>query len=119
MQEQKLKKTMKLIYVASPYSHESKAVEEVRYLATCDFIVERLSRDPSVTYFSPIVYAHQLIKQNPHLGTTADDWVEYNWNIFHQCDEVALLRLDGWEESKGVTMELEWAYQASIPVKYW
>lgn len=101
------------IYVASPYSHINLAVQEERYLDVMDYVA-RLIREGKHA-FSPIVYGHEMAKYHK-LPTDALFWEEFNHGFLLLCDIVHVYCLDGWETSKGVTAEIKFAQEHSIPV---
>ena len=111
---------MKIIYLASPYSHKSEAVREHRYLLTRLFTVKMLQLGKPI--FSPIVYGKDMENQ---IGTDYISWKILNDAMVRMCDHFLVLRLHGWEDSKGVTYEIELAkslgkvitYVDPIPVK--
>lgn len=39
-------------------------------------------------------------------------------SLISKCDELWVLKIDGWEQSKGVSAEIEYAESLNIPIKY-
>jgi hypothetical protein len=44
-----------------------------------------------------------------------DFWQEYNFALLAKASHLWILALDGWDQSKGVTAELDLAARLSIP----
>lgn len=102
-----------MIYVASPYSHPSSAMRDYRYRQVEQYTAELL-RNRSWCY-SPIVHCHALA-QRFELPFTADYWSEYNEHMLERCDSLHVLKLPGWEDSRGVQAEIRyWASLGGTP----
>lgn len=104
---------MKIIYLASPYSHQSKAVREHRYILARAFTLWTL-RQP-IPIFSPIVYGKEMETQ---IGTDYISWQTLNDSMIRACEQLWVLRIDGWEKSKGVAHEIELARSLGKPIVY-
>lgn len=102
-----------MVYVASPYSHYLPAVREARYLAVRNYVHQEIIKGRCL--FSPILYAHRMAGE---LGvpTTAADWWTFNRQMIRSSSRMEVLTLDGWNESVGVTQELEEAARSLIPI---
>ncbi len=104
-----------LIYLASPYSHPDKAVELTRFNQTME-ITARLMR-LGYKVFSPIVHCHPLaISQR--MPTSYGFWESYSEAMVSHCDQLWVLKMQGWRESKGVGAEILLAQKLNIPVFY-
>lgn len=104
---------MKIIYLASPYSHKSEAVREHRYLLTRHFTIKMLKLGKPI--FSPIVYGKDMEKQ---IGTDYLSWKQLNDDMLRACAQFLVLRLPGWEDSKGVAYEIEMAKSLGLSITY-
>lgn len=104
-----------MIYLASPYSHPDPHVRLARFQLTMVFVQERLQR--AQFFFSPIVYAH-VIAETHNLPGDAEWWWKFNLHLLEKSDYLAVLKLPGWQESKGVTREIEWATNHRRIVEY-
>jgi hypothetical protein len=38
--------------------------------------------------------------------------------VLRRCDRLVVLRIPGWRESRGVTLEIEFAQTAGIPIEF-
>lgn len=103
------------IYLAGPYSHPDPAVRQARYDALTEVYAE-ISRKGLVCY-SPITHSHVAAERHG-LPLDADYWARANRAFFQACRELWVLKLDGWRESFGVRMEMQWAEQLRMPVRY-
>jgi hypothetical protein len=90
-----------LIYLASPFSNTNPAVREHRYLAARRFTIHALREGYAV--FSPIVYGKDMERE---IGTAFEPWQALNDAMIRRAEMFWVLRLDGWEESRGVTHEI-------------
>ena len=67
--------------------------------------------------FCPLAYAQALLDHG--FGHKDDEWwYEYDVGWLEHCDELIVLMLPGWAESKGVRIEIEAAEELDIPVSY-
>jgi sRNA-binding carbon storage regulator CsrA len=101
-----VKPTTALTYLASPYSHPDPAMRGARFMLACRASAWLLTQ--GILTFSPIAHSHPIAE----LGKMAGDWDA--WQAFGErmlaaCDRVAVLKIDGWRESRGLTAELELA----------
>jgi hypothetical protein len=93
-----------LIYLASPYTHDERWGEAGRYHEVAKATSVMLQR--GWTVFSPIVHSHPLATQYGCPQTWAF-WGRHDRKYLEMCDELWVLALDGWKESRGVTEELK------------
>jgi hypothetical protein len=102
-------------YLASPYSHSDPFVREERYLRAMQVLKGLLEK--RMWTFSPIVHCHEL-KKIADLPHEHEFWLDYDCHILKQCDELLVLRIEGWETSRGVKMEMDFAKANSIPISF-
>lgn len=106
----------KLVYLATPYTHEDKAVEALRFRQVTE--VSGLLVRNGVANVSPITQSHEQHIYVPNLPTTWDYWKSVDEIILSRCDEIYVLCIEGWDKSVGVTAEIEIAKSLKMPVKY-
>lgn len=96
------------LYLASPYSHQDRKVRQRRYQLACEFVA--LASQHDLTVFSPIVHYHQLANTYK-LPLDANFW--WSTNRRHLLASVGLIVLEipGWEDSRGVFQEVQFARQ--------
>jgi len=104
-----------LIYLASPYSHEDKMIEQHRYEIAEEVTAKALNMGFFV--YSPIVHCHNLaLKYN--LPTDAKFWEKYNYELLLRSDYLVVLALNGWTKSKGVNWEINTANNLGKRIYY-
>lgn len=100
-----------MIYLASPYTHPSKAVEAERYQQTLQAFAT-LCLAGAVVY-SPIVSCHPAAVAYG-MPTDAKWWEGFNREFMLACDRLIVLRLAGWEQSVGVRDEIAFFAERGI-----
>ena len=110
---------MKLVYIASPYTHADEDVRLSRFAAVRDYTAHLMQHMMStgVVPFSPIVHCHEIALVND-LPKGYDYWLTVDKTFLRHADELWVLMLDGWQQSKGVKAEIAFAESILIPVKY-
>ena len=105
---------MKKIYLASPYSHPDKSVRENRFRAACK--AASLLMVQGYLVFSPIAHSHTIAQYlDNHLDL--DFWLEIDLSFLDSwADEMWILCIPGWWESKGIRREIEHAKKHGIHV---
>lgn len=99
------------VYLASPYTgNEQQRYEEVMHAAA--YFLKK-----GMVVFSPIVYGHGMAKQH-NLPTQFDFWASLDHRMIDILDEVWVLCISGWEESKGVTDEISYAHSKNKVIRY-
>lgn len=103
-----------LVYMASPYSHPDSDVMQQRFQeAACH--AAKLMRE-GINVFSPITHTHPIAQYDLPKGW--DFWKQYDEKMLAVCDSMIVLKLDGWEQSKGVQAEIEIMGKAGKPIEY-
>ena len=106
----------KIVYVASPYSHEDPRVEEKRYELVSEAVAGLMKLHPKFYFFSPILHSHVLAREwniEPDVG-----WEIYDLKMLSVSDLLLVFKDEGWEESKGVAAEIEYATKNGIEISY-
>lgn len=104
-----------MIYVASPYTHPHPVVVWSRVHGVKVYVA-RLIRQ-GIPAFSPIVYAHDLAGAHG-LPTSTAFWMPFCLDFLMHCEYMQVLKLSGWEESKGIALEVQFANQRGITIRY-
>ena len=107
--------TRPLTYLACPYSHPDREVRVERFEAANVASAHLMALGKVV--FSPISHTHP-IAEVADLPKGWDYWKEFDLAYLSCSCEVYVLKLGGWEESKGVTAEIATAEKMKIPVHY-
>lgn len=103
------------IYLASPYSHDDPEVMTQRY----DLVLEVAGNITLAEYavYSPIVHSHQMTVQGGLSGSW-DFWQKIDRLFVCNCQELWVLTLPGWSQSKGVQAEIQLANDFNLPVYF-
>lgn len=104
-----------MIYIASPYSHDSRTVEHDRFVEVARYASHLMAEGKSC--ISPVAYGYALTVH----GTTPGDW--NTWQSACErfliiCDRVNVLMLDGWNTSTGVLAEIALAKTDQLDISF-
>jgi len=94
-----------MIYISSPYSHESTMVRDARVMDSAR-LAARLIRD-GMTAYSPIAHAAMIERLCGHIDY--DQWLHHCMMMLEKADVVYMLKTPGWNKSHGVRKEIEYA----------
>lgn len=102
-----------MIYLGQPYSHPDPDIRLARYMAGTEVALALMAKKKMV--FAPITHWHHAadLFQLPFEATY---WAEYNHYMLNKASALYALLLDGWQDSKGLFMEVSWAHHAGKPV---
>jgi hypothetical protein len=105
-----------MIYLASPYSHPDPDVMLARFEAACRHaaLLMRLGH----IVFSPIAHSHPVALHGKLDALSHSIWLAQDFWFIDHADEVRVLMLDGWRESRGITLEIERARNAGQLIIY-
>lgn len=104
-----------MIYLALPYSHDDPKVREQRYEDASEAYAILTCMDEVV--LCPILMSHP-VAVGFKLPADWETWKDIDLEYLDYCDDILVLSLDGWEESVGVTAELEAATELGIQVTF-
>lgn len=104
----------KLIYLATPYSHEDPLVRLARYEIAVE-ATSTLFRKGFFVY-SPIVHGHPITVKG--FGHQFTDWAQWNELMIWRSDQMVVVQMLGWETSKGIAAEVKIAERLGKPVYY-
>lgn len=101
-------------YVASPYTHENRAILEARHAVTMAYTAYMLHNKKLV--FSPIVHCHPTA-DFAKISNKFGFWKKYNFTMLKQASKLIVLELPGWKDSKGVGEEIAYAEGLGIKIE--
>ena len=104
-----------ITYLTSPYSSKEKGVPQQRFEEVEKATAFFMKHGHAV--YSPIVHCHRIASLYD-LPTDADFWWRYNQRFMIAARDIWVLKLEGWSESKGVRMEVDFANTFFKPVLY-
>ncbi len=104
-----------MIYIASPYSSPIDSEREDRAYQAGAFAAQCANHGHVV--YCPIASWHHLAKEHG-MPKDFEFWGHLNLNILRHCAEFWVLRLDGWDESVGLTAEMGFAQEVGMTVRH-
>lgn len=105
----------KLIYLASPYSHPNDDIREMNYKIVSKIAADMVSEGNVV--LSPISYGHNLLNFC-EMPSDWDFWYNFCVTFLLKCDELIVVKMAGWDVSKGVLEEIEIAKKHNIKISF-
>lgn len=106
---------MNKIYLAGPYSDTDPEVRQERFEKLND-IAAALMHEGNIV-FSPISHSHSIAVQCG-LPLDFDFWEAQDRAFIGWCDKVVVVKLEGWEDSRGVLLESVIARQLGKSIEY-
>lgn len=103
----------KLVYLASPYS---------KYLAGHERAFKDVSRaagkllKAGVHVYSPIAHSHPIAMHGKVDHLDHKIWLPLDMKIAGGCDALLIADMQGWEDSAGVTFEIDMFVDTNRPV---
>ena len=103
-----------MIYLCSPYTDADPAVREARFDAVCRAAASLIRQGKTI--FSPVAHSYPICR----FGLPGDweFWGPHGLEHLAVCDEVVVLKLNGWRESRGVQAEVAQARALGKPVTF-
>lgn len=102
----------RVIYLAGAFWHDDKKIRNKRF-KTLSKVAGKLMKEKDIYVYSPI--SHGV----PIDATAKLDhafWVQFSLKMLAKCNEIYVLDVDGWKESKGVQAEINWAKEFDMPI---
>lgn len=111
-----MKKNKKLIYIGSPYSHQDERVRHENYLKVTKIAAHIVSTGQVA--ISPITYGHVLL-DHAKMPSDWEFWSDFCLTLLSKCDKILVCNtMAGWDKSKGLAEEIEYAKQNGIEIEY-
>ena len=101
-----------MIYIACPYWSDQEYVRDYRRKKAIDYSTILIKKGYLV--YSPLIYTERFATDKTKEGY----WVKHGIEMVGICNEMRVLCLDGWKESKGVQGEIERAKELDLKIKY-
>jgi hypothetical protein len=101
-----------LIYLACPYSSEDPLVEDARYQLVTK-VAGALIVETACEVFSPVTHSHLInrlanryaLEEGLDWVPTYDFWLAFDYHMLDIADWLYILKLKGWNISKGIALE--------------
>ena len=104
-----------MIYLASPYSDPDPAVEQQRFEAVCKVAAVLMGNGHVI--FAPVAHTHSIAAHGA-VPRDHDFWERMDLPLLARADELWVLMLPGWQDSKGVQGEIAtWAALVTMGLK--
>lgn len=104
------------IYLCVPYSSPDPDVRKWRVEQANIKAAELMMQGHLV--FSPLSHSHPISFHCKVDPCDHDFWLKQDLWILDICDEMHILCLDGWEKSKGIATEIEYAKSKGMGIVY-
>lgn len=104
-----------MIYIASPYSADTKAKMNQNFTEVSIFTSKLVKR--GLIAISPVTYGH-ILSQYEDLPDQFEFWKDFCNEILSKCELMVVYQLPGWETSTGVSAEIEYCNDNGIPIIY-
>lgn len=101
-------------YLAAPYGHPDPAVRAARMKMFYEHDAQLMLEGHSTV--SPLAKVETAKYWD--IPDTWDYWEMYSYELLSRCDEMIVLMVDGWKESRGVTAEIAYCKKHGIPISY-
>lgn len=85
---------------------------------TLKFVADLHRVNPDKVFLCPMIQDYALLKYLPEMDATWEVWGAHCRRLIKACDEVWVLKFEGWLESTGVNAEIDFATQLQKPVLY-
>lgn len=115
----------KMIYVASPYNStdtskpepEQAALRTLR-CALINQVIGNLQDQYPYAFIGPITMSHETVKYMKNKDVGFQEWQVRDFTYINWSDEMWIIKLLGWEKSRGIREEESFARLNGMPIKY-
>jgi hypothetical protein len=108
--------TKGLIYLASPYSAPTAKKREQRFKQVCKKAAELMLSGEEV--FCPIAHSHPIEVYGMTEVHSGDFWLKQDFAVLANCKKMVVYCMPGWQESKGIAREIDFATGMGIPIEF-
>ncbi len=105
---------MTLSYLACPFRHVDPNIQKKRCLIA-HYVAAKLSLQGHLI-FSPLTHNSLLIDIIED-KVPPEHWMRFDLTILAACNKLIVLKLEGWESSKGVQREILFAQEKKILIE--
>lgn len=104
---------MSIAYLSSPYNHQDSEVKEERFQKV-SYMANKLMGQ-GIHVFSPISHNVPISR---HGDLEWAEWMAFDLAMLAKCNRMFVLKLEGWDKSKGIAQEIAYALTNNIPIEY-
>lgn len=102
-------------YLASPYSRYPEG-RKAAYVLACQKAAQLMLDGEKI--FCPIAHSHPIENIGMDDSQSGDFWLDQDFAILAHASKLKVYRMKGWEDSVGVTREIEFAKKLGLPIEY-
>ncbi len=94
----------KLLYLATPFTHSDKSAQDHRFRVSCRATAQLMKC--GVNVFNPLSHSVPLVEHLGDVGDQHEFWMWCDLPILYRCDELLIVGMENWEQSRGVCEEM-------------
>ncbi len=103
-------------YLASPYSAMDEATKTRRFVSAAKAAAFLMTVEKKIV-FSPIAHTHPISRWTGG-EMKHEEWMRQDEPFLRGAAGIIVLKIEGWESSKGVQEEIALAKKLGIPITY-
>lgn len=103
-----------MIYVAGPYYHADAAVIERRMELVYTLLAQLTARGNNVV--TPMLMHAVVLRYD--LPNNYEYWGKLSEDLLSRCDEMVVLKTEGWDKSMGLMAEIKLCEAKGIPYRF-
>lgn len=110
----------KMVYLGMPYTHPEANIRQGRFDAINEIAASIMMGTFTESYvvpFSPISCSHPVAEYLPPKTESWAFWQQMDLPFLGKCDELWIIKFQGWEDSEGLAGEIRYAIDNNIPIK--
>ena len=108
--------SMKRAYVASPLFHIDEKEEAQRAHDITAITARLINTFPALSFLTPVGHTYPM--QEEHGAKPVFGWYASDFAWLDVSDILIVVMMDGWQESRGVNLEIKRALELDIPIYY-
>lgn len=110
---------LRVVYLAGPYTHESPEVQATRRMVFSHMAGLILLKEKDIAIIDPITMSAAIVDRHPEaFNGKFDCWEKVDYELIRRADEVYVMAIDGYKQSKGVQAEIKFAKSIGTPVRF-
>jgi hypothetical protein len=102
-----------LIYLACPFRHTDPLVQKKRCAASHYAAAQLIKQGLFV--FSPLTH-NEILLEILNDTLPPEQWLQFDLSILAHCQSLYILKMEGWDQSKGVAREVAFAKEKGLQI---
>lgn len=109
---------VQFVYLSAPYTSSEAGVRDLRARACAQAMADLIVAGQCV--ICPVVMNHEALRilDDRRSGPNSVYWSCLETRLAETCDELVVLQLPGWEDSRGVAREVELFRMRGKPIRF-